>query len=58
MFAWVRIYFPLTKGTNIENGEKVAIKLESMSCRLPQLDIEARLYKELTGLQTGIFIVC
>lgn len=36
-------------GTNIPTGEEVAIKLESMKTRHPQLEYEWRLYKLLQG---------
>ncbi|MEW5314822.1 MAG: hypothetical protein WDW38_006291 [Sanguina aurantia] len=36
-------------GTNIQNGEEVAIKLESVKTRHPQLLYESKLYKILQG---------
>lgn len=36
-------------GTNVISGEEVAIKLESVRARHPQLDYEARVYKALVG---------
>jgi casein kinase I family protein HRR25 len=36
-------------GTNLTNGESVAIKLESTRARHPQLEYEARVYKALAG---------
>ncbi|CCH59363.1 hypothetical protein TBLA_0B05310 [Henningerozyma blattae CBS 6284] len=36
-------------GTNLVSGEEVAIKLESIRSRHPQLDYESRVYKYLTG---------
>ncbi|KAJ3182884.1 serine/threonine protein kinase [Gaertneriomyces sp. JEL0708] len=36
-------------GTNIINGEEVAIKLESVKARHPQLEYEAKVYKSLAG---------
>lgn len=36
-------------GTNIISGELVAIKLESVMTRHPQLEFEARVYKALSG---------
>ncbi|KAK9479460.1 kinase-like domain-containing protein [Lipomyces japonicus] len=36
-------------GTNIISGEEVAIKLESIHAKHPQLDYEARVYKSLAG---------
>lgn len=36
-------------GTNITNGEEVAIKLESIQTRHPQLHYESKLYKILEG---------
>lgn len=39
----------LVLGTNITNGEDVAIKLESVRAPHPQLEYEARVYKTLAG---------
>jgi casein kinase I family protein HRR25 len=39
----------LTTGTNIISGEEVAIKLESVRARHPQLEYEARVYRALSG---------
>ena len=36
-------------GTNIINGEEVAIKLESTKAKHPQLEYEAKVYKTLAG---------
>mmetsp|Transcript_15085 Transcript_15085/g.25810 ORF Transcript_15085/g.25810 Transcript_15085/m.25810 type:complete len:373 (+) Transcript_15085:75-1193(+) len=36
-------------GTNVENGEEVAIKLEPIKTKHPQLLFEAKLYKVLAG---------
>ena len=36
-------------GTNIINGEEVAIKLESIKAKHPQLEYEAKVYKTLAG---------
>lgn len=36
-------------GTDITNGEEVAIKLESTGTKHPQLQYEAKLYKVLQG---------
>ncbi|KAF9190225.1 serine/threonine protein kinase [Haplosporangium sp. Z 11] len=36
-------------GTSIVNGEEVAIKLESIKAKHPQLEYEARVYKTLAG---------
>jgi casein kinase I family protein HRR25 len=36
-------------GVNIMNNEEVAIKLESVKCKHPQLFYEAKLYKILAG---------
>ena len=36
-------------GTNLISGEEVAIKLESIRSRHPQLDYESRVYKYLSG---------
>ncbi|KAK5189268.1 serine/threonine protein kinase [Exophiala xenobiotica] len=36
-------------GTNIISGEEIAIKLESVKTKHPQLDYEARVYKSLAG---------
>lgn len=34
-----------TTGTNIISGEEIAIKLESVKAKHPQLEYEARVYK-------------
>lgn len=36
-------------GTNIISGEEIAIKLESVKAKHPQLEYEARVYKALAG---------
>ncbi|KNE69710.1 CK1/CK1/CK1-D protein kinase [Allomyces macrogynus ATCC 38327] len=36
-------------GTNIMNGEEVAIKLENVKAKHPQLEYEARVYRALAG---------
>jgi hypothetical protein len=38
-----------TLGTNIISGEEIAIKLESVKAKHPQLEYEARVYKSLAG---------
>lgn len=37
------------KGTNISTGEEVAIKLECVKTKHPQLHIEAKFYKMMQG---------
>jgi len=44
-------------GTDITNGEEVAIKLESTGTKHPQLQYEAKLYKVLQGGGTSSFSV-
>jgi len=46
----------IIKGTNVQSGEKVAIKLETAKTRHPQLLYESRLYKllNLGGSSVGI----
>ena len=39
----------LALGTNIISGEEIAIKLESVKAKHPQLEYEARVYKSLAG---------
>lgn len=39
----------LTAGINIVNGEEVAIKVESVRSKHPQLEYEARVYKSMAG---------
>lgn len=39
----------LRAGTNIISGEEIAIKLESVKAKHPQLEYEARVYKSLAG---------
>ncbi len=36
-------------GTNLISGEEVAIKLESIDSKHPQLEYESRVYKYLSG---------
>jgi casein kinase I family protein HRR25 len=36
-------------GINVINGEEVAIKIESVRAKHPQLEYEARVYKSLAG---------
>ena len=36
-------------GTNVVTGEEVAIKMESIRARHPQLEYEARVYRSLAG---------
>ena len=36
-------------GTNLQNGEEVAIKLEPSKTKFPQLYYEAKLYKIFNG---------
>lgn len=40
---------PRYLGTNIISGEEIAIKLESVKAKHPQLEYEARVYKSLAG---------
>jgi hypothetical protein len=40
---------PLFSGTNISTGEEVAIKLECIKTRHPQLHIESKFYKMMQG---------
>lgn len=37
------------RGTNIKSGEEVAIKMESVKCKHPQLLYEAKVYRTLAG---------
>ena len=43
------LFFNKFIGTNIVNGEEVAIKIESYKAKHPQLEYEARVYKSLAG---------
>ena len=43
-------------GINITNGEEVAVKLESIKARHPQLLYESKLYKILQGKFNEFFI--
>ena len=36
-------------GTDIQTGEEVSIKIESLNCRSPQLHREVKVYRELAG---------
>ena len=44
-------------GINITNGEEVAVKLESIKARHPQLLYESKLYKILQGKLTPFFTI-
>lgn len=44
-------------GTNMTTGEEVAIKLESIKSKHPQLIREAKIYRTLNGIGM-LFIVC
>ncbi|KAL9027194.1 MAG: hypothetical protein Q9196_004252 [Gyalolechia fulgens] len=44
-----RSFFGEEWGTNIISGEEIAIKLESVKAKHPQLEYEARVYKSLAG---------
>ena len=39
----------LIAGTNIQNNEEVAIKLECLKTKHPQLHIEAKFYRMMQG---------
>lgn len=41
-------YYSIFVGTNISTGEEVAIKLECIKTRHPQLHIESKIYKMLS----------
>lgn len=41
--------FSFSAGTNISTGEEVAIKLECIKTRHPQLHIESKFYKMMQG---------
>nr|XP_023028555.1 casein kinase I-like [Leptinotarsa decemlineata] len=47
-------------GTNISTGEEVAIKLECIKTRHPQLHIESKFYKMMQGgvLRYGPLSIC
>lgn len=49
--------YPPFSGTNIQTGDKVAIKLEPVKSRHPQLLYESRLYKLLNLGATGGSVV-
>ena len=42
-------FIGLVTGTNVQTGEEVAIKLESIRTKHPQLHIEAKFYKIMQG---------
>lgn len=46
--SWI-FFFVIISGTNISTGEEVAIKLECIKTRHPQLHIESRFYKMMQG---------
>lgn len=43
------VHFSYPAGTNISTGEEVAIKLECIKTRHPQLHIESKFYKMMQG---------
>lgn len=45
----IRPYVSALIGVNYINGEEVAIKVESIKAKHPQLEYEARVYKSLAG---------
>lgn len=47
---------PYVSGTNISTAEEVAIKLECIKSKHPQLHIEAKFYKMMQS--GGVCIVC
>ena len=42
-------------GVNLTTGEEVAIKLESVKARHPQLEYESKVYRHLSGGSKFIF---
>jgi hypothetical protein len=48
-FTSVSNYFLNLVGINVINAEEVAIKLEPIRAKHPQLEYEARVYKALAG---------
>lgn len=57
--AYLISYFH-SKGTNLQNGEEVAVKLEPSKTKFPQLYYEAKLYKIFNGAGKSdfYFTVC
>jgi len=49
VFSWPVSIANEPTGTNIISGEEIAIKLESVKAKHPQLEYEARVYKSLAG---------
>ena len=48
-YCLVQHFSKSSTGTNIISGEEIAIKLESVKAKHPQLEYEARVYKSLAG---------
>lgn len=62
---WPIFYIFLVLGTDIAAGEEVAIKLECVKTKHPQLHIESKIYKMMQGggkqtfiLQQLFFLCC
>lgn len=47
--TYTLLILTICAGTNIISGEEIAIKLESVKAKHPQLEYEARVYKSLAG---------
>jgi len=47
--SWSVKLLSVFQGTNISTGEEVAIKLECVKTKHPQLHIEAKFYKMMQG---------
>jgi serine/threonine protein kinase len=45
-------------GTNVLNGEEVAIKLEPVTTKHPQLLRETKIYRSLNGTGKSVFFRC
>ena len=43
------MYIVVLTGTDISNGEEVAIKLECVKTKHPQLHIESKIYRMMQG---------
>jgi casein kinase I family protein HRR25 len=53
---YTSLFLQSSIGTNIVSGEEVAIKLESIKAKHPQLEYEAKVYRSLSG-GVGISLV-
>lgn len=55
--TWICFYFWYNLGKNLYNNEHVAIKLEPMKTKAPQLHLEYRFYKLLGNIGLSLSLI-